>query len=135
MTFTLYKPGQGYWTRTLSAVGVGTIVISGVAWLWSKLDALNSVNRIYIQAGVAVGILVVSALATYLVLNSPRVADFMIATEAEMKKVNWPTRREIVGSTWVVICGTVMMAVLLLGIDVAFGWLFTWMGVLEGGIH
>jgi hypothetical protein len=27
-----------------------------------------------------------------------KVVDFMIATEGELKKVNWSTRREIVGS-------------------------------------
>ena len=35
----------------------------------------------------------------------------MIATEGEMKKVNWSTRREIIGMTWVVIGLTVFIAV------------------------
>ncbi|MBI1337685.1 MAG: preprotein translocase subunit SecE [Phycisphaera sp.] len=56
----------------------------------------------------------------------------MIATEAEMKKVNWPTKREVMGSTWIVICGTVMMAVLLLVVDLAFAEGFVRMHVLEG---
>ena len=67
------------------------------------------------------------------VLNKPRVVDFMIATESEMRKVNWPTRREIIGSTWVVIGGTALMATLLFVVDISFAMLFRTIGVLEGG--
>jgi preprotein translocase subunit SecE len=57
----------------------------------------------------------------------------MIATESEMRKVNWPSRRELVGSTWIVICGTLLMALVLLAIDVGFVSFFQWIGVLEHG--
>ncbi|MCE9591536.1 MAG: preprotein translocase subunit SecE [Planctomycetes bacterium] len=66
------------------------------------------------------------------VFNKPAVVDFFIATESEMKKVNWPSRKEIVGATWIVICGTFLMALLLLVIDAGFAWLFTKIGILEG---
>ena len=70
------------------------------------------------------------ALIFYL-LNKPNIVDFMIATEAEMKKVNWPSRKEIIGSTIVVISGTLMLAAILFVINMAFGALFQWIGVLE----
>ena len=72
------------------------------------------------------------ALLFYL-LNKPRIVDFMIATEIEMKKVHWPNRREIIGSTLVVIYGTVFIGALLFLIDIWFGWLFVAIGILEGG--
>ncbi len=55
----------------------------------------------------------------------------MIATEGEMKKVSWSTRRELLGSTKVVIALTVLMAVLLFVVDLMFQSLFSSIGVLK----
>ena len=57
----------------------------------------------------------------------------MIATDSEMRKVNWPSRREVIGSTWIVICGTMLMALLLFVVDIVFASLFQTIGILEGG--
>lgn len=130
--FSIYKPGQGYWTRTLTAVGAGTLVLSGVAWLWNEMTRIPE-NTIYWQSGMAVSIIAVFGVFLFYLLNKPRVADFMIATELEMKKVNWPSRREIIGATIVVIGGTIFIALILFAIDVLFGWLFLEIGILEAG--
>jgi preprotein translocase subunit SecE len=135
MGLSFYKPGQGYYTRMLSAVGVGVIVLSGVGWLWEKMptiDAIPTKQMLYYQAGMAVTVIAVFGIIVYFVLNRPRIADFMIATEAEMKKVNWPSKKEIIGSTWVVICGTAFITVLLFVVDIGFTALFRYVGILEG---
>jgi preprotein translocase subunit SecE len=36
------------------------------------------------------------------------------------------------GSTWIVICGMVLMALLLFGVDLVFAKLFSEIGILEG---
>jgi preprotein translocase subunit SecE len=130
----IYKPGQGYWTRVLTAVGAGVLVLSGVAWLVNQIASGMGESQwlLPMQAGVAVGIILVAGIALFRILNTPRVADFMIATEAEMRKVNWPDRREVIGSTWVVIVGTVLMAIFLFVVDLIFAELFIDLGVLEG---
>lgn len=133
MALPIYKSGQGYWTRMLTAVGAGTLVLAGAAWLYARIIPQffrDMGNLIYVQAGVATGVIVVFGLLIYWLLNKPRIVDFMIAVEAEMKKVNWPTRKEIIGSTWVVICGTLLFAGLLFVINIAFGWLFTTINIL-----
>jgi len=130
LPFAVYKSGQGYWTRVLSAIGAGALVLAGVLWIWKELSV---VRDMYVQAGVAVSVILVFGGLLWWLLNKPRVVDFMIATESEMRKVNWPTRREIVGSTWIVISGTVMMAVLLFTVNLTFTKLFVSIGVLEGG--
>jgi preprotein translocase subunit SecE len=135
MALAFYKPGQGYYTRMLSAVGVGVIVLSGVGWLWEKMPTIDAIPRdqmLYYQGGMAVGVLALFGAIVYLILNKPNVADFMIATEAEMKKVNWPSKKEIIGSTWVVICGTAFIALLLWLINLGFAELFIRVGLLEG---
>ncbi len=52
-------------------------------------------------------------LAYWALARNRRVCDFLIATEGEMKKVNWSSRQEIVVSTVVVIAVVVITAVLL----------------------
>lgn len=126
----IHKPGQGYWTRMLSAIGFGTLVLAGVAWLWGRFEAWFDQNTIYWQSGMAVSIIVVFGSILWYVLNKPNIVDFMIATEAEMKKVNWPSRKEIYGSTVVVIGGTLFIAAILTVIDVIFGFGFTQIGIL-----
>ena len=94
MALPIYKPGQGYWTRVLSAIGAGTLVLAGAAWLWSFIlpRYVDRENLIYIQSGVAVSVIVGFGLLIYFLLNKPNIVDFMIAVEAEMKKVNWPSQ-------------------------------------------
>jgi preprotein translocase subunit SecE len=54
--------------------------------------------------------------------------EFFKDTSAEMKKVTWPSRNEVVGTTFVVIVATVIFAVYLWGCDQIFTqatlWLF-----------
>ncbi|MEM8738992.1 MAG: preprotein translocase subunit SecE [Planctomycetota bacterium] len=134
MALPIYKPGQGYWTRVLSAVGASTLILAGAAWLYAKVvprvPLFGGDNQLYYQAGVALSIILVFGGLVYWLLNKPRIVDFMIAVEAEMKKVNWPSKKEIIGSTWVVICGTFLIAALLFVINLAFGALFTWLKIL-----
>lgn len=118
----------------LTAIGVGVLVLAGDLWLYNELSVIRDDQyREYIQAGAAVGVIVFFGALLWWLLNKPRIVDFMIATESEMRKVNWPTVREIRGSTWVVIGGTMLMASLLFVVDIAFALLFRAIGVLEGG--
>ncbi len=132
MALNIYKHGQGYWTRLLSAIGGGVLVVAGAEWLWRNLAVLDPKYGRYIQAAVAVSVLAVfGGLMFWLIAVKPRTGDFMIATEGEMKKVNWPSRREVIGSTWVVICCVVLLASLLFGADALFAFVFQQVGILE----
>ena len=44
-------------------------------------------------------------------MNKPTNVDFLIATDSEMKKVNWTSRKELIGSTKVVIVFMFLIAV------------------------
>ena len=46
--------------------------------------------------------------------------EFFRDTNSEMKKVTWPTRNEVVGTTAVVIVATLVFALFLWGCDVVF---------------
>jgi preprotein translocase subunit SecE len=58
-------------------------------------------------------------------------SEFLIATDGEMKKVNWSTRKEILGSTWVVIVACALIAGVLFVLDSGFYQVFKLVGILE----
>ena len=131
---SIYKPGQGYYTRMGTVVGVSVVSLLGILWLWEYMRniKIEGVNPLYVAAG---GAIIVGALITfvmyYLVFVKPKSVDFLIATEGEMKKVNWSTRREVVGSTTAVIMTAIVIAVFCFGIDRAFFWFFAQIKVLD----
>lgn len=229
MSFGIYKQGQGYWVRTMTAVFAGVLFLVGAAWAWNQAqsfdppikgytltlnvsgegglqpdaivvierpgsdgtaqrlatalveryapaeagrgvlvirnvrfegsagsiprearvraddpsvdfagqilgrEAIELIPRLYIQASVAGVIILIGAVSIYwLVGVKPQTVDFLIATDGEMKKVNWSTRKEIIGSTQVVIVAAVLIASILFVIDLAFSNFFKLIGVLEG---
>ena len=134
MIGSIYKPGQGYWTRLMSIIGLSLLVLMGVVWLWKLLanTQIGELQPIYVQAGAAVLVLgVFTWLGYWLFGVNQRVVEFTIATESEMKKVNWSTKREILGSTWVVIALTFFISLLCFGFDTVYQMAFQVMGVLE----
>lgn len=217
MSLGIYKPGQGYWTRVLTAVGLGVFCLTGIAWLWAQaaalpvpitewtltlvngsgavepgqsvqlfanaedtqpigaavVQSLDSAGRslvirdvamnggnsptsvtlvsapgydasvtgrfgqpafqiLYVQAAMAAILLLLSATLIYWVTGvRHNTNEFFIAVDNEMKKVNWSTRREIIGSTWVVVTVCVTLTAILFGIDLAFGTFFRAIGILK----
>ncbi len=51
--------------------------------------------------------------ASYRVVNVPAFADFLIAVEAEMNKVSWPTRAELFRASMVVLIEIFALAFIL----------------------
>ena len=134
MSVGIYKQGQGYWVRLMSAIGLGLLVMMGVVWLWDQLSGtrIGEVEPVYIQGGVSVLTVSICGLIGYhLIGRKPKLVDFMIATEGEMRKVNWSTRREVVGSTVLVILLTLFIAVFCQIADLGFSAFFQWAGVLD----
>jgi len=63
------------------------------------------------------------------VVNWPRFADFLISVEAEMGKVTWPSKSELIRASVVVIVTIVILAISLFMFDVVWQWLFKLIGV------
>ncbi|GIW76505.1 MAG: hypothetical protein KatS3mg104_1568 [Phycisphaerae bacterium] len=163
--FTIYKKGQGYWTRMGTALGAALLLTVFAVFVYTELktrlpnwihtpqpvenldaNALAEVNRInaaafaqaqqtanWVAAGVTSVLVLVGMIITWRIINKPSNVDFLIATDVEMKKVNWPTRTELIGSTRVVIFFVFLTALILFLIDVATGMLFQLIGLLKFG--
>lgn len=233
MALGLYKPGQGYWVRVMTATFGGLLVLMLSAWLWAQLEGasdkiipiksysmtlspasgtakpgdtvslhgesavpgqpgpevgravirqadqtstggdrvtidpptfqpgheIGSVREIlpiegssatlrgqitggvtpmrlfpalYLQAGgVSLVMLLGSVLLYWIVATRPASVEFLIATDGEMRKVNWSTRKNIVDSTLVVILWSVALATTLFVVDYLFSLFFRAIGVLQ----
>ncbi len=226
MAIGLYKPGQGYWVRVLTATLIGVLTLAASAWMYKQMElvaskmprsvwampfsqggtapapgesvkllgkslpgvipaeigtaTVDSFNAgagelriknvsttdgsndaslaasIKIGAGnpitlgrqpqgmasidprliqgvaMAVVLLLGAILAYYFVAMHQKFVDFLIATDGEMKKVNWSTQKDIRMSTMVVIFASVMLAASLFAVDFAFQWFFKAIGILVG---
>ena len=137
--FEFYKKGQGKWTRGLTMAGAVIITLLGTWWLvehplmavasYFKMD--NNATTILRAVGAVVFILGMGYLGFWISYLRAGTGDFFIATEGEMKKVSWSSRKEIVGSTQVVIFTLVVMGGVLFAVDLLFMLLFSAVGVLQ----
>jgi preprotein translocase SecE subunit len=125
MNLSIYKSGQGKYTRLGTAAGGATVAAIGCLQLFRTLEASDI--TLWIQTLVPVGLFIALSVLMLWLVNKPNIADFMIAAEGEMKKVNWSTKQEVAVSTFVVIVVVVTLAVILgvadLGLQVFFTWL------------
>ena len=131
MVFEIYKRGQGKYTRLCSAFGAALMVGLGCLQLYKKLEAvgwgLSRRAALWIATMVPAGLFVALGLLIFWLINKPSVADFMIASEGEMKKVSWSSRKEIAVSTFIVIVVVIIMGVILGVADLSFRVFFDWL--------
>ena len=131
---THYKPDQGKVTRRSTFIGCGLLITWGAWFLFDQLRIYegDELWRMVVTQGIPILFAVVlGTLAWRVSFVSRKSSDFMIATEGEMKKVSWSSKREVIGSTKVVIVFTLLLAVLLFTVDTIFQALFVWIGVLK----
>lgn len=128
-----YKPGQGFWTRLGTGLGATLIILFTIQFLYQILPAwIPGLSRSGWQIYAILATLTTAmGLLTWWLINRPKHAEFLIATDAEMKKVNWTSRRELIGSIKVVFFFMFFIASVLFFYDVAFGWFFFLIKVLK----
>jgi preprotein translocase SecE subunit len=89
------------------------------------------VQPMLLKGGVGAIVIVLGALvAFYFAGTKQGTCEFLIATDVEMKKVNWSTRKHITDSTFVVIFAAVLIAAVLFIVDQMFSKFFQAIGVL-----
>lgn len=137
----LYKPTQGRIARQITG-GAIWVAFAIAAWRWWQtaygMDLLASLAGAEESQRAALGVLrwvlpglllAVGVWIGYRTVNYPRFADFLIAVEAEMNKVMWPSQDELVRSSLVVIALLLSFAALMFVFDLAWVWVFELIGV------
>ncbi|MDX2115449.1 MAG: preprotein translocase subunit SecE [Planctomycetota bacterium] len=105
---------------------------SGVTAEVVRAEANTVFDRIYLQSGIAGLILLVGIVFTYRYVGlKHETVDFLIATDGEMKKVNWSTKKIIWDSTMVVVGATFLIAGLIFVFDLALHGLAKATGLLN----
>ena len=126
----LYKPSQGKVTRQVTFAAFAITVFLGAMRLFYQLKT-TALGDSGAGALIAGGALLLGGWISYRAVNFPKFADFLIAVEAEMNKVSWPTRGELIRSSIVVIFVILGLAALLFGYDALWRFVFSALGVLK----
>ncbi len=112
--FGVYKRSQGRIARQVTFAAIALAIALGLMRLSTEL-AGKGVGWQYV---LPVALLAICAWVAYRLVNVPGVADFLIAVEAEMNKVSWPSRSELIRSSTVVLVMMFALAFILAGYDV-----------------
>ncbi len=154
--FTIQKKGHGYWTRMGTAIGIGLLALFTAYNIFVNLPSLlPSPSQAYLStlspadaeavsrasetlhfriALISAAVFLVGfSLLGFWITNKPDNVEFLIATDSEMKKVNWTSRRDLIASTKIVIIFMFSVAVFLFVVDILFHYLFHIIGVLKAG--
>jgi preprotein translocase subunit SecE len=124
--FGLYKPNQGRIVRQVTFAafaGLGTLS----AWELYRsglFSALGGASHL-----VLIMLVLLAAWLAFRLVNYSVFADFLIAVEAEMNKVSWPTKTEVWNASLVVIFIIFAMSAFLFAFDVIWTWFFETIGI------
>ena len=125
----LYKRNQGRLARQLTAAGIGAMVVAG-AYVLSQ-GPLAGMGR-EVRVGIPLLITAAAAWVVYRLVNYPRFAEFLISVEAEMGKVSWASKDEVMRATIVVLSTMLFLGVILFFYDLLWQKILFWIGVLPG---
>ncbi|HLG29946.1 MAG TPA: preprotein translocase subunit SecE [Candidatus Brocadiales bacterium] len=139
MGFEVYRKKQGVYARYAVAVILGFVVLFASYSLYGMLISLPEVYAgarvpvlnvsfnwgflgaiiLFVICGTFLGILVggVQTNVGPLDTGGRKIVDFLVDIQAELQKVSWPTKQELVGSVIVVIISIIVLSAYILGID------------------
>ncbi|MCK4908607.1 MAG: preprotein translocase subunit SecE [Planctomycetes bacterium] len=138
MKLEYYKKGQGTISRMVTWGALTLMALFGAVSLYHADEILPKLGQDgqatwwgktlfsvpFFENPITHGMLISAAvfilgvfLIYILVINKTSTADFLIETEAELRKVSWPSRHEHIGSTVAVIISVIFIGVFLFFTD------------------
>ncbi len=135
------KPMQGQRVRRATMLGIILLIAAGI-WALYAHGTLNTLDNTWavnipftnyalpilpdVRFTVPLLLAAAGLWLAFRVVHLPVFADFLIATEAELNKVSWPTRKSVVQDTIVVLATVLMLTVFLFLVDLGWGTLLSW---------
>jgi preprotein translocase SecE subunit len=139
MGFGVYRKKQGVYARYIVAVILGFVVLFASYALYGTLISLPEVYAgarvpvlnvsfnwgflgaaiLFTICGTLVGIIVGGVQTNIRPLDTSgrKMVDFLIDIQAELQKVSWPTRQELIGSIIVVVISVIVLSLYIFGVD------------------
>ena len=144
-----YKPAQGLKARRYTLIGLLLVGWTGIYslmnhtllngdWVWhvpftgvvgnppTTAEGRTPVTLLT-DIGYTIPVLLAGAVfwLSWRAVNVPTFADFLIATEVEMNKVSWSSRKRLIQDTVVVLVFVILMTLFLMVVDFFWGWLLS----------
>ncbi len=126
---TVYKPNQGRIVRQMTALAVWVVVTLGCWRLYGSLRGAFEEEMEFMTPAIPAALLAAGLWFGFRLVNWPRFSDFLIAVEAEMNKVTWPSKDELIRASIVVMCTIFFLAVALFSFDFLWQVFFNFVGV------
>lgn len=132
-----HRQDQGRLARMAAFWLLVLLVLFGSNYLYQQLLGFDSLDDTL--GGITIPVVRVPLTAAFLIatavfaggaiwvkvwLDRPKAADLLIESEAELRKVTWPTLQEVINSTMVVVVCVVLIGAFLAGADWLLGRLF-----------
>ena len=124
----LYKARQGRIVRQVTCLALWLAIWLGAWQLYETLGSGDYAQTIW-HYTVPIVLVVLGMWFSFRLVNWPKFADFLIAVEAEMTKVSWPTKTELYRASMVVIFTMAFLALLLFTYDLVWQAIFDFIGV------
>jgi preprotein translocase subunit SecE len=120
----IYKRSQGRLVRQLTCLAIW---VACALAAWRVVPLLTVEWRVQSPVAYAIAglVLLVGLWLGYRIVNWPSFADFLIAVEAEMNKVSWPSRTELIRASLVVIVLMFGLMAVLFTYDFVLNWLLS----------
>lgn len=113
----LYKRSQGKLVRQVTCIAVWVGFAIGAWRLNVYLRATLDDSQTALAYAIPAIVLAIGVWIGYRLVNLPTFADFLIAVEAEMNKVSWPSQPELIRASIVVIVLIFGLTVVLFAYD------------------
>ena len=128
----LYKRNLGRITRQVT---FGTLLFGIAFGCWRLSQEIGGwqilgTHARALEIGIPLALFAAGTWFVYRLVNLPRFADFLIAVEAEMNKVSWPSRTELIRASMVVIILMFGLTIVLYTYDVTLSWFLHTIGVV-----
>jgi preprotein translocase subunit SecE len=118
----IYKRSQGRIVRQMTCLAIWVAFALAAYQLFAYMLGVWPDVPLAAKYAIPVVVLLVGIWLGYRVVNLPTFADFLIAVEAEMNKVSWPSQTELVRSSMVVIILMFGLTMVLFFYDTALAW-------------
>jgi preprotein translocase SecE subunit len=131
-----YKPDQGVYARGTAFWLATALAFFGARSLWQFLAfdwATKSMGMIpVINLPLSFGLILATLvfvgvmIGVWVLLQKPNLADYLIETEAELRRVTWPSWADTLSSSIVVITTVIVFVAYFAGLDMALNKIFSW---------